>query len=54
MNTIIDSLESVLFEAHKIKGWQFVQDPLWLSWSLERFGTGVLILACRGLPDHDG
>ena len=47
MNAIVDSLEAVLFEAHKVKGWQFVQEPLWLSWSLERFGTTVIALAYR-------
>ncbi|EPT05941.1 hypothetical protein FOMPIDRAFT_1110010 [Fomitopsis schrenkii] len=41
MNAIIDSLEGLLFEAHKVKGWQFVQEPLWLSWSLERFVTTI-------------
>ncbi|KZT69039.1 hypothetical protein DAEQUDRAFT_691597 [Daedalea quercina L-15889] len=41
MNAIVDNLESVLYEAHKMKGWQFVQEPLWLSWSLERFVTTI-------------
>ena len=53
MNMIVDSLEGVIFEAHKAKGWQFVQEPLWLSWSLERFGTSMPILACPGLPNSD-
>ncbi|KAF8644159.1 hypothetical protein AX16_008686 [Volvariella volvacea WC 439] len=39
LNAIIDSMEAVLIEAHKMKGWQWVQkEPLWTSWSLEKFG----------------
>jgi hypothetical protein len=38
MTTVVDNLESVVFEAHKTKGWKWVQDPLWCTWSLERFG----------------
>ena len=39
MNALVDSLEGLLFDAHKTKGWQFVQEPLWTTWSLEKFGT---------------
>ena len=42
MNSLVDSLEGVLIEAHKVKGWQFVQDPLWATWSLEKFGVFTL------------
>lgn len=38
MNAIIDNLEASLSEAHRAKGWQFVQEPLWTTWSLEKFG----------------
>ncbi|KAG2020499.1 hypothetical protein CC2G_005832 [Coprinopsis cinerea AmutBmut pab1-1] len=39
MNTVIDNLEAVVVEAHKVKGYQWVRDePLWVSWSLEKFG----------------
>ena len=41
MNSLVDSLEAVLAEAHKMKGWQFVQDPLWVTWSLEKFGRAT-------------
>ncbi|KAH9842852.1 uncharacterized protein C8Q71DRAFT_224381 [Rhodofomes roseus] len=41
MNIIIDNLEGVLVEAHKTKGWRFVQEPLWVSWSLEKFVTAI-------------
>lgn len=39
MNSLVDSLEGVVIEAYKAKGWQFVQDPLWATWSLEKFGS---------------
>ncbi|XP_006458272.1 hypothetical protein AGABI2DRAFT_64646 [Agaricus bisporus var. bisporus H97] len=39
LNSLIESLESILVEAHKAKGWQWVcGEPLWVTWSLERFG----------------
>ena len=39
MNALVESLEALSYDAHKSKGWQFVQDPLWVTWSLEKFGT---------------
>jgi len=44
-------MELVLFEAHRTKGWQWVEEPLWTSWSLHRFGTGVN-LSVLSLPAH--
>lgn len=42
MNNIIDNLELVLIDAHKVKGWQWVQEtPLWVTWPLEAFGKFV-------------
>ncbi|THH11976.1 hypothetical protein EW146_g7856 [Bondarzewia mesenterica] len=42
MNSLVDGLEAVLTEAHKTKGWNWVQDePLWTTWSLEKFVTSV-------------
>lgn len=42
MNAAIENMETILFEAHKIKGWQWVhEEPLWVTWSLERFVTSV-------------
>ncbi|OBZ75739.1 hypothetical protein A0H81_04462 [Grifola frondosa] len=41
MNGIIENLENVLYEAHKTKGWQWVQEPLWVTWSLERFVSSI-------------
>ncbi|KAH9484167.1 hypothetical protein JR316_0003647 [Psilocybe cubensis] len=42
MNSIIENLELVLIDAHKVKGWQWVQEtPLWVTWPLEAFVTRV-------------
>lgn len=42
MNTVIDTMESLLIEAQKTKGWRWVdEEPMWLTWSLEKFGKGV-------------
>jgi hypothetical protein len=39
MNSAIDNMEQVLYEAHKAKGWQWVHEhPLWVTWSIETFG----------------
>ncbi len=39
MSNIINSLEAVLIEAHRVKGWKWVvEEPLWVTWSLEKFG----------------
>jgi hypothetical protein len=39
MSNVMDSLESVLVDAHKVKGWQWVhEEPLWVTWPLEAFG----------------
>lgn len=43
MNAVIDNLETVLIDASKVKGWQWVQqEPLWVTWSLENFGKCIL------------
>ncbi|GJE86948.1 hypothetical protein PsYK624_030310 [Phanerochaete sordida] len=55
MNNLVDSLESVLAETHKTKGWQAVQEPLWVTWSLEKFATSIpsiLIPYHRSLNMH--
>ncbi|KIM49291.1 hypothetical protein M413DRAFT_60254 [Hebeloma cylindrosporum] len=42
MSNVMDSLESILVDAHKVKGWQWVhEEPLWVTWSLEAFVTRV-------------
>jgi hypothetical protein len=39
MVSIVDNLESILSEAHKMKGWQWCSsEPLWVTWPLEKFG----------------
>ncbi|KIK06624.1 hypothetical protein K443DRAFT_129889 [Laccaria amethystina LaAM-08-1] len=42
MNSTIDNLEAVLYEAHKAKGWEWVQtEPLWVTWPLEKFVISI-------------
>jgi hypothetical protein len=39
INAVIDNMESLLFEAHKTKGWKWVQEePMWATWPMEKFG----------------
>ena len=46
MNSVIDNMEAILIEAHKVKGWRFVHEqPLWVTWTLEKFGTISLSVA---------
>ncbi|PAV23554.1 hypothetical protein PNOK_0062200 [Pyrrhoderma noxium] len=40
LNLIMDNFEELVHEAHKLKGWAWVQsEPLWCTWTLERFAT---------------
>ncbi|KDR81446.1 hypothetical protein GALMADRAFT_89384 [Galerina marginata CBS 339.88] len=42
LNNVIENLELVLIDAHKVKGWKWVhEEPLWVTWSLEAFVTRV-------------
>ncbi|KAJ8469071.1 hypothetical protein ONZ45_g17017 [Pleurotus djamor] len=42
MGAVVDSLESLYFEAVKARGCQWVaREPLWVTWSLEKFVTSV-------------
>lgn len=43
-------MELVLFEAHRTKGWQWVEEPLWTSWSLHKFGAVVNFGALSSYP----
>lgn len=44
MNTIMDSLDEVFFEACKMKGFAWVhEEPLWCTWSLEKFGKSYVL-----------
>ncbi|KAJ7445743.1 hypothetical protein B0H11DRAFT_1746419 [Mycena galericulata] len=56
MNAVIDGMEALLVEAHKVKGWHWVsEEPLWVTWSLEKFVSsvpGVLIPYHRSLDTH--
>ena len=36
---LLEQAEKVFFEAYRLQGWEFVlEEPLWLSWTLEHFG----------------
>ncbi|KAJ3889325.1 hypothetical protein GG344DRAFT_51891 [Lentinula edodes] len=56
MNTIVESLDALAIEAHKNKGWQWVEkEPLWTTWSLEKFVSRVpeiLVPYHRALSGH--
>lgn len=52
MNAVIDTMESLLIEAQKAKGWRWVdEEPMWLTWSLEKFGKGKA-LSCFRIFNH--
>jgi len=39
MCSVIENLEALVIDAHKNKGPTWVQqEPLWVTWSLEKFG----------------
>lgn len=56
MATVMDSLETLLIEAHKSKGSAWAQEePLWVTWSLEKFVTRItelLVPYHRSLHQH--
>lgn len=40
LSGLIEQSEKVFFDACKVQTWDFVLDePLWLSWTLENFGA---------------
>lgn len=42
LNTILESLEALLSDASKTKGWKWcVEEPLWTTWPLEKFVTSL-------------
>jgi len=41
LNTQVETLENLFYETHKTKGWHAVQQPLWTTWSLEKFASSV-------------
>jgi hypothetical protein len=48
MASIVDSIEALLYDASKIKGWTWVHsEPLWTTWTLEKFGALLLPLPAR-------
>ncbi len=53
MNTVIDNMEGLLIEAQKTKGWKWVdEEPMWLTWSLEKFGKENILSSLRLLTPH--
>ena len=51
MNMLVEQLESLFHDKYKTKGWQNVQEPLWSTWSLEKFGAYHATSFCRSFPD---
>ncbi|KAF5372957.1 hypothetical protein D9758_001689 [Tetrapyrgos nigripes] len=53
---VVENLEALVIDAHKNKGASWVQkEPLWVTWSLEKFATSVseiLVPYHRSLDDH--
>ena len=46
MGAVVDNLEALYHEAQKTKGPKWCkEEPLWLSWSLEKFGSCFLLPA---------
>ena len=53
MNSVVDNLEAVLIDATKVKGWKWAQqEPLWVTWSLEKFGEYFLDSFNTGRPQR--
>ncbi|CAL1704300.1 unnamed protein product [Somion occarium] len=55
LNNLIESLENLLHETSKARGWTAVQEPLWVTWSLEKFAStlpDILIPYHRSLQMH--
>ncbi|KAF8894398.1 hypothetical protein BD779DRAFT_1500843 [Infundibulicybe gibba] len=58
IGTVVDNLDALLADAHRVKGWKYCQDePLWVTWPLEKFVNEisvVLIPYHRSLAFHEG
>lgn len=58
LNILIETLESILVETCKSKGWKWVhEEPLWITWSLEKLVTSIsdiVIPYHRSLHSHIG
>lgn len=49
MNSVVENMETLLFEAHNYKGWRWIQEePLWVTWSMEKFGRSL----CTSLENY--
>jgi hypothetical protein len=52
MSTVLDNTEALMFEAERLKGFQWChEEPLWVSWPIEKFGRLRSLLA--SLSDRD-
>ncbi|KAG2149347.1 hypothetical protein DEU56DRAFT_729372 [Suillus clintonianus] len=50
MSSVLDNMEALMFEAEKLKGFQWChEEPLWISWPIEKF---VLSLSELTTPYH--
>lgn len=50
MSTVLDNMEALMFEAERLKGFQWChEEPLWVSWPIEKF---VLSLSELTTPYH--
>ncbi|KAG7086654.1 hypothetical protein E1B28_002593 [Marasmius oreades] len=56
MCAVIENFEALVIEAHKNKGWQWVEkEPLWTTWSLNKFAStipDILVPYHRSLNEH--
>uniref|UniRef100_A0A0W0FZT6 Uncharacterized protein n=1 Tax=Moniliophthora roreri TaxID=221103 RepID=A0A0W0FZT6_MONRR len=56
MVAVIENFEALVIEAHKNKGWQWVEkEPLWTTWSLNQFASmipSILGPYHRSLNEH--
>ena len=52
-STLVDNIESLVFGAHKAKGWTWVhEEPMWVAWYLLKFGATSACLPVCLPPQH--
>ncbi|KAF9518895.1 hypothetical protein BS47DRAFT_1375223 [Hydnum rufescens UP504] len=53
--SLVDTIDELLFDAMKMRGVAWTQEPLWLTWSLDRFASqipNILYPYHRALASH--
>jgi hypothetical protein len=51
---LLEQAEKVFFDAYRTQGAEFVlQEPLWLSWTLEHFGASTYLSPCHTAAKAD-